>query len=71
MTYKRFIYRMGDGFTDNGKHMNAQEVVDLLNELHEENQRLKGEIDNFIKGIQESAKLSADSIIKQYRDDYE
>ena len=29
---------------DNGKQMNANDVVELLNELHEENQRLKAQI---------------------------
>lgn len=49
----------------------VSDVCKLLNELHEENERLNGEIQGFIKGIQETAKVSADGIMKTYRGDYE
>ena len=39
-------------------------VTELLNMLHEENQRLKKEKDSLIQGIQDSAKMSVDGIVK-------
>ena len=41
---ERFTYVRGDGFTDNGKHINPYEVTDLLNKLSTENRQLKQEL---------------------------
>lgn len=41
MTEKRFKYIMFDGFEDNGEYLNPQEVVKILNELYEENKKIK------------------------------
>ena len=47
MTGKRFNSILYEDFcrviTDNGKEINPLQVVDLLNELHEENESLKEE----------------------------
>lgn len=40
---KRFKYVLGDGFTDNGFHIGSGKVVEILNNLNEENQKLKSE----------------------------
>lgn len=53
MTEKRFNYIPFDGFEDNGKELSAYEVLEILNELHEENQSLHKtieELDNCQKG---------------------
>lgn len=82
MTAKRFtlgVCERGLGLTDNETKEQYLEVDDttlirlceVLNELSEENKRLKGEIQGFIVGIQETAKISADGIMKTYRGDYE
>ena len=42
MTAKRFTYI--DGFEDNGEYITPYHVVELLNELHEENDVLKQEL---------------------------
>jgi cell division protein FtsB len=36
---------------DNNQKLNSYEIVDLLNELHEENQQLKKEIENLKQGL--------------------
>lgn len=41
MTEKRFTYIMFDGFEDNGKSLDKLDVLDLLNDLDEENKKLK------------------------------
>ena len=41
MTAKRFTYI--DGFEDNGEYITPYHVVELLNELHEENEELRKE----------------------------
>ena len=50
MTEKRFTYPMKDDvyyslglFRDNGKEMSKDDVLDMLNNLYEENQKLKEE----------------------------
>ena len=44
MTEKRFLYELHKGcFRDNGVEMSIKEVLDTLNELHEENELLKKE----------------------------
>jgi hypothetical protein len=48
---------------------NVQLFVKRLNELHEENQRLKKQINGLINGIQETSKMSADAITKQWSED--
>ena len=48
MTAKRFTINTLDGsidLRDNNEVMTYKEVVDLLNELHEENQSLKFQLD--------------------------
>ena len=47
MTYKRFNYIPFDGFNDNGKELSAYEVLEILNDLHEENMMLKGEVAHY------------------------
>ena len=37
-----------------------------MNDLHEENQQLRQQVNELIESIQESAKISAESITKQY-----
>lgn len=53
-TAKRFSYKLDEIF-DEGNHFayalskeNAEDIVELLNELHEENQQLKQELKNGI-----------------------
>lgn len=61
------------------EHKQADRLCELLNGLHEENQhlkrenlRLKKEIENFIKSIQESSRISAEGITKQWiREEYD
>jgi len=52
MTEKRFSSRFyedtGRTITDNNEELSQNEVVDLLNELHEENIMLKESIERFI-----------------------
>ena len=48
----------------------VSDVCGLLNELHEENMRLRKEVQGFIKGIQDSSKMSAEAIMKG-RDPYD
>ena len=43
MTAKRFRYILFDGFEDYGEYISPNEVVNLLNALHEENKELKKE----------------------------
>ena len=47
MTAKRFNYIPFDGFNDNGKELSAYEVLEILNDLHEENMMLKGEVAHY------------------------
>lgn len=49
MTAKRFDYVLGEGFTDNGWYITPHKVVELLNELHEENQELKQQLQSILK----------------------
>ena len=59
MTTKRFTYKrkfdielgVGQVLLDNGKEMTYDEVVDLLNELHEENEQLKQRNDRQAKQL--------------------
>ena len=44
MTTERFNYVAFDGFEDNGKELSAYDVLEILNELHEENQILRHEL---------------------------
>ena len=74
----RFKYVLGDGFSDNGLYMSSSDIVKILNRLDaenrnlkQENKRLKNEIQNFIKGIQDSARLSAEAITKPFNRYYE
>lgn len=41
MTAKRFTYILFDGFEDNGEYITPHTVVEILNELHEENEELR------------------------------
>jgi hypothetical protein len=60
MTEKRFkeiypdIIRSNYCFTDNGEPIGDKEVVDLLNELHEENKELQNTIETICKDFEES-----------------
>ena len=47
MTAKRFNYIPFDGFNDNGKELSAYDVLEILNELHDENDQLKKELNAF------------------------
>lgn len=51
MTYKRFTYIPFDGFKDLDKELDAYEVLNLLNELHEENQELKKEVKDLKQAV--------------------
>lgn len=51
MTYKRFTYIPFDGFKDLDKELDAYEVLNLLNELHEENQELKKEVEDLKQAV--------------------
>ena len=68
MTEKRFkevypdIIRSNYNFTDNGKGISDKEVVDLLNELHEENQSIKKHIEE----LYEKTKIDVDNGIEVY-----
>ena len=44
---KRFNYIPFDGFNDNGKELSAYDVLEILNELHDENDQLKKELNAF------------------------
>ena len=45
MTAKRFMYELHRAcFRDNGKAMTTREVIHTLNELYEENRRLKAQL---------------------------
>jgi hypothetical protein len=76
MTEKRFkmnvieeeLYPM-PVYYNNHKELEYNEVCDLLNELHEENERLKKQINELINGIQETSKMSANAITKQWSED--
>ena len=61
MTYKRFTYIPFDGFKDLDKELDAYEVLNLLNELHEENRALRGDnklgLDIYLEFYQENQKL--------------
>lgn len=61
MTYKRFTYIPFDGFKDLDKELDAYEVLNLLNKLHEENQALRGDnklgLDIYLEFYQENQKL--------------
>lgn len=46
MTAKRFT-KCCPKMRDNGEEMSCQEVEDMLNNLHEENMRLKGRIQEY------------------------
>ena len=52
------------GIWDSGVLLNNFAVVRILNDFAEENEQLKKQINELIKGIQESAKMSADVICK-------
>ena len=41
------------------------EMLEKLNELLEENEQLKKQINELVKGIQDSAKISADAMCKR------
>lgn len=75
MTDKRFIVKniMFDGdcivdTTDDGYYttdkQDLENLCELLNELVEENQRLRKENQTLIQGIQDTAKQGAETIIK-------
>ena len=49
---------------------NVESFVERLNELVEENQQLRKEVQGFIKGIQDSSRISAEAIMKG-RDSYD
>lgn len=49
---------------------NVESFVERLNELVEENMRLRKEVQGFIKGIQDSSRISAEAIMKG-RDQYD
>lgn len=44
---KRFTYCMFDGFEDNGKGLNPNEVLELLNQLNKQNTQLKNKLKFF------------------------
>lgn len=48
------------------KEVEADYLCDLLNNLHDENVRLKKEINGFITNVKYTAKLSADIITEQW-----
>lgn len=50
---------------------NVESFVERLNELVEENQRLREEVQGFIKGIQDSSRISAEAISKGMDQRYE
>ena len=60
MTAKRFTYI--DGFEDNGEYITPYHVVELLNELHEENQSIKKHIRELYKYV----KFDVDNEIEVY-----
>ena len=66
MTDKRFTeivstQKVIDNLTGNEYHcLIDNELLELLNELHEENQRLKKENNSLIDGIKNTAKQGAD-----------
>lgn len=66
MTYKRFTYIAFDGFEDNGEYITPYQVVDLLNELHEENQALK-QSDNLTELEEENQELRKDVIYWRHK----
>lgn len=47
MTAKRFNYVAFDGFEDNEEYISPHQVVELLNEFHEENEQLKQQLNDF------------------------
>lgn len=71
MTYERFSYVAFDGFEDNGEYITPYQVVEIMNELYEENKKLKKEIQGFIKGIQDSSRMSAEAVVKGYGKEYD
>ena len=60
MTNKRFKYKLTDGFFDGDRLISIKEVVELLNQLHQENQQLKEQL----KEMQQDEKLYAQEIVK-------
>ena len=49
---------------ENDAFLTLEEADELLNALHEENEQLKQQVNELIKSIQDSAKMSADAICK-------
>ena len=44
---------------------NLEDCVEVLNQLNDENEQLKKQINELVKGIQDSAKISADAMCKR------
>ena len=64
LTEKRFTINSIGVFHDNFSPLHDDEVVELLNQLHEENEKLKKERDSLAQGMVNTAKDSADIITK-------
>lgn len=54
MNEKRFTYVLGDGFAVDGVYISPHEVVELLNNSYEENQKLNEENDNLKQALWEA-----------------
>lgn len=65
MTEKRFTYVLGDGFAVDGVYISPHEVVELLNNSYEENQKLNEENDNLKQALWEAEE---ECLHEAYRD---
>ncbi|MBQ2285181.1 MAG: hypothetical protein II244_05915 [Clostridia bacterium] len=69
---ERFKYHRGDGFTDNGKYITPYDAVYILNELHEENRRLKKQLKSEHQMLENAILLErtrmGKNCLKQYKE---
>lgn len=65
MTGKRFKLDDFDSENEMWELLNIQ--AEVISDLEKENKQLKQQINELIKGIQETSKMSADAVTKQWR----